>query len=57
MEKKLEEWMSFRISQHDLQRLKFLAEEENRSASSAARNIIISYLDHFEKERDIWSRR
>lgn len=57
MKEKMDQWLSLRITAHDLKRLGFLAEEENRSVSSAARNILISYLDHFEKEREIWNRR
>jgi len=57
MKDKIDKWLSFRISEHDLNRLRFLAEEERRTVSSAARNILISYLDHFEKEKEIWNRR
>jgi predicted DNA-binding protein len=48
--------MHIRISEHDYERLRFLAEKERRTVSNAAHNIIISYLDHFESE-DIWNRK
>ena len=46
----------FRVSPHDYERLKFLAESEHRTMANAAQNIVVSYLDHFDRG-DIWNKK
>ena len=49
---KMEKFVGFRMKEHDIKRLEFYAMEHNRTLSSAARDILIRYLDSFSKLED-----
>ena len=41
--------MHVRLSRHDFERIKFAAEAEKRSISNYVRNIVMSYIESFDR--------